>query len=357
MAKKTQAKTRRRANKFLWLTGAVVILVAILAVLVYAMVSPGPEERMAKGFAKLLSADTVSVEVTSSTQTGQVEVISEIKAVTNKKVVDASYVNRVGREGQDPAEIKADVVILETGDMYAKVNDPQRAVEATMNAMMSSQLAQSGAAADQSEGMAETMRSFVKSYSESIANKIGDRWVRVPKQDLSLNGVGSEVQMGCYVDFVRTAHADKKAREELVKIFTDNNFLKVEEKLESKGTSAGYALSIEQGVRDKFIEQAKDNAAFQQVLDCDPSLALLTGATEGQIAVWVDRVSNSITHVKVSGSDDGVDGTSTTEVKFGYSGRVNPAEPTESIDMKELVEGLNVGAEAAPSEEPTPVTE
>lgn len=359
MAKKRRTKAKKSNNKLLFIIGGAVLAVAAVALAIYSVASPGPEERVARGLVKLLDANVVSIESMSTVETEQATTTTTLKAVTDKKVVDASYSSKIEAEGQDAAEVNAEVVIVESGDMYAKIDNPRQSLSTMMDAMISSQLTQNNSAGAQQEEVLKGVRTLMKSYVDTAADKIGDKWVRVPKQDLSLVNQGSSVSMGCYIDFVRTVKSDADARKQLVEQFEDNNFLKIEEKLDSKGTSAGYRVSVDQEVLDAFIEQAKDNAAFSTILECDPTLSLLVNAAEDGMAIWVDRISHSITHMEFSAPADtaGEPQESTTEVVFGYSGRVQATKPDESIDMSELmVDGVEQG-ESATVEEATPVAE
>lgn len=354
MAKKKRSQAKRRVNKLPFIIAGIVLAVALIAAGVYAVVSPSPEERMARGLIKLLESNTISIESTSLTKNEKSTTTSTLRAVTDKKAVDADFATKIEAEGQDTAEVKAEILIPESGDMYAKIDDPKQSLKVMMNAMLDTQFAQNPGMQQQSEMMAN-MRRMMTSHVDTMADKMGDKWVRVPKQELAITSMGQEVNMSCYVDFVRATRADADARRQLIEYFRGNNFITIDEKLENKGTSAGYRITVDQQALEKFIKKAQDNAVFSKVLDCDPALSLLTNAAEGQMDIWVDRFSHSITHMELANPGAGSSTEeAVTEVHFGYSGRVQAAEPENSIDMSELT-----GTPSAPAAavQPAPATE
>lgn len=336
MAKKKRSKAKKNINKVPFIAGGVILAIAVVGFVAYSIISPSPEERVARGIVKLLDSNVVSIESTSVTQGEDSTTTSSIKAITDKKVLDASFSSKLESQSQDAAEVKASVVIPESGDMYAKIDNPKESLRTMIDARLNAQFSRSPGENQQGD-MMNNMRTLMGSYVDTVASKIGDNWVRIPKQDLSLSTPSQEVAVGCYIDFVGAAKADAGARKQLIEQFNTHTFLVIEEDLASKGTSAGYLVAVDQNILDKFVEASKDNKVLRKALECDPTLSLLTDASSGRMSIWVDKISHTITHMELSGDTSGTGmPAAKTEVKFGYTGRVEATQPKSSIDVAEL---------------------
>ncbi len=349
MAKKKNPKSKQKSNKILLIAIGIVVAILAVAFAVYAIMSPTPEERVAAGLMKLVTSDTVSVESQStSLRDDGSNQTTMLKAITNKQVVDAELSLRIESEDQDTFDTTVAAVVPEDGDLYVKIDDPKTTLKEGVDALLGVQTGQAGS---QQGAPSNSLRDMLAPYIEDVADTIGDKWVRVPNDELAINTYQEKVSAGCYVDFVRETQSNKEARTQLISLFEKHNFIRIDDTLERKGTSAGYRVSIDQEVLETFLENAGGNAAFDKIAACDPTLRLLVGTEDQQVDMWVDRFSNSITHVELGGA-----GTSdaTTEVKFGYSGRVNVNTPADSVDLSEVIAPLGAMQPEISTEVPTP---
>lgn len=330
MAKKKNSKSSKKFNKVALIALCVAVAIIAIAIAVYAVVSPTPQERVTAGLMKLITTDTLSIESTSINTMGEGgSITTTLKAVTNKQVADANVAIRIESPDQDTFDESVKAVLPEDGDLYVKIDDPKNTLSEGINAMFGLQVA--GGSSDQ-------VRDAFAPYIATIADAIGDKWVRVPKDELSISGNSEQVSAGCYVDFVRELNSNNDARTQLMEHFETNNFIRVDDTLDNKGTSAGYRVSVDKSAMDKFLEKAQDNAAFSKIAACDPTFQLLTSTDGQKIDVWVDQFSRSITHIELhSEASAGADSDTKTEVKFGYSGRVTAEKPSASIDISEVM--------------------
>lgn len=346
MAKKTQARPKKKMNKIPFIVAGVVAIIAAVAAMVYFAVSPSPEERVTNGLAKLITSDVVAIEsVSTSGVREDASSTITIKATTNKQLLDADVAIRVTSPGQEEFTASAEAVMPEDGNLYMKVEDSKNALPELANSMLSAELARNGSFA-QNESMISGVRELYVTEMRAAADRIDDKWVMLPKSQFSISTLQEEVSTGCYIDFLRELQSDKAAREEIVERLSEGGLIVIEDTLESKGTSAGYRISLDQAKFEEFMKSLEDNAAISKIFECDPSFELLNSIQDTQMDVWVDRISRSITHMEFADSTD-AETTRATKVMFGYSGRLQVSQPSEVIEFSEA---FNVPGAVPPEE-------
>ena len=331
---KAESKTKKKSRKGLY--SALIVGVLVLAVVVVGLYLflQSPERRLAKGFAHLVTADSVGVNGTLENKSPLGSFAFTIDAVTNKSEVQADVgVNlRVGTSGQ--ASTNLEVIVPEDGVVYAKVDEPKTLMTELSESFFAT-LYGDTPGFTLSEDLRNTLLGQIEASLNESAERIDGQWIKVSQEQLRKTTGDAEASTDCYVEFARELDSNSAARNELSSAYLKYQFIVIDDSLEAEGTAQGYRVSIDQAKLKEFKDSVKENAAVKKLGSCGLDVLTL-GASDNindrSVDIWVDRFSGNITHIKYENSE-GEGSTSSVDVELEYGVKVDVEKPSKSINL------------------------
>lgn len=306
---------------------AVVVIGATLALL-YAFWYQNPQKVITDSVVRMIQSKSVSY--TGSVKvTGGTEMTIEMDGASADK---ASHVNaKIGfKVDGKQYSLAANAVVNGSEDVYFKLSNVDQLAKVMTNQM-------SAEAAKQ-----------VKPTIEKIVAKVNNQWIKISDSDLSDMGSSNKKLTTCVGDAMEKFQSSKSANAEIGKIYRQNQFIVVDEKLGSKDGSLGYKLSGDAGKAKLFVEGLTQTQIYKDLKACDKSFELdpeelLEDTGKGKtprVEIWINRWSHDITKFSIEGEDSNASRTAIViEPVFNKTNQVEQA-PKSSTPLKALVEDV-----------------
>jgi hypothetical protein len=181
------------------------------------------------------------------------------------------------------------------------------------------------------------------SYYKTIVDKVDTKWIRVSSDDIREFSDDSAKTQTCVEDVFKKLQDDKELSNELLKVYKDNKFIVVDEKLPAKNGSLGYVIDIDSSKSKDFAKAADKTKFAKELQKCDESFKFSSSSsssssndsdTKTRVEVWIDRWSHQLTKVSFTAEGDEADGMFVVEPKFNQSVAVEA--PKDFIPLKDL---------------------
>lgn len=261
--------------------------------------------------------------------------------------------------------VSAEGLAVKEGDIYFKLSQLQEAVDAALDAYMST-ITETYA----SYGMVMTAQQITEAKAEAkkaydpLVKKLDGQWVKISTDDIKkVDEEAGELQK-CITDTYNKLQQNPALKQELRTAYLDNKFIKIKESLGNQDGdgSLGYLLDFDSDAAKKFSDAAKKTEFGKLLAKCgdDDSdiFSSLPGSdgtkvTDGRFAIWVDRFSHHLTRVKAEGKLGTVDEamSSKLDLKFDLNAPVTFNIPKDVITLDELqqeIEQITGGATGEP---------
>lgn len=252
-----------------------------------------------------------------------------------------------GKNGE--FNIKSDVAIDMDGFKQSfKVDGSSRMIENTLYVKLS------GIQEAFEEAMAASgLNQAVPEQATSIIEKIDNQWISIQPSDYE--DVSQEVseQQDCMTALTEKIHSDKDMRDDIVKLYKDNQIIVIAEELGSKdvnGTSSlGYKVDTDKDAAVGFVRGLGDTAIGKEMKTCSEEVNF--GEMADDIAemdetnssdfnlkteLWVSRFGHQVTEVSISGSNQDSSLSAVLQPVFDKSANVEA--PKDAIPLKDLLE-------------------
>ena len=341
---KTTTKKTKKANKNLFIALGSACVLLVIVVIGVLMFFRSPERQVANGFSNLVKAKSVGVEgtVKSSGSNGSYE--TTINAVTDKKTVDAQVAFKyqgTGARNSVALSGKSDVIVVEDGALYAKVDQPKKLMASFADSFVGAMLKSTGLAsltqAQQDMALAPLRNSLVDAGA-----KMEGKWLKISQPELRLLlGGGQETSSDCYVQFSHELENNSSARNELAGAYLKHQFVSIDDSLPADGTSKGYRVSIDQTKLKEFKDAVASNGAVKKLGTCGQNILTLGAGddlNDQSVDLWIDRFSGNITRVKYDKTTS--DGDVAVDLHLSYGVAVNVTTPQDAIGLEKVLPSI-----------------
>jgi hypothetical protein len=185
---------------------------------------------------------------------------------------------------------------------------------------------------------------------DDIIKKIDGKWVKISAKDMKDVSAESAQTQTCTKNAMKKFQEDKAMATEVAKLYRDNKFITVSEKLGSKDGSLGYVIDGDKAKAKSFDKGFKNTAIYKELKKCDDSFSsnvdsLLTddpkdsSSGKSRVSVWVSRWSHQLTKLELEGSSDESQGGLVVEPTFNQAVAVTvPKDVTTISELKEDIE-------------------
>lgn len=358
-AKKTNKKTTKKS----WVSrlkrprtiiaAAVVLVVLIASGTAYALWYQQPERVVMDAMQDMMSAEQLQTDTTitsdSELVSGPVNVVVTSLKITSQGSLadaigsmDATAVAEInGREYTVGGKAR----LTDDKNVYFQLQD----VEETITSLRED----FGAASMPEQSLAQL-------------EALDDTWVKVTPDDMGENGES----FACAVDAVKKLVADDEYDDTIEQLYRDNQFMVVDESVQSKDGNLGYRVTLEEDVYKTYVEQfaasdvakrhntCENNASLEDVEEQANDIANQEDAPKVDLTVWVSRfghelqkVEYTITAKNQSGDDVTFRGTTSVsddDVSVDVpDGAVDFDDWTESLSMP-YSSGMNASSSVRP---------
>jgi hypothetical protein len=342
MMEKTTSKRTKASNKNLFIALAVAVTLLVVVIVGILMFLQSPERQLANGFANLVKSDKIGVNGTINATSSNGSYETKIDAKTNKQVAEANLEFKYsGTNNGAKLSGETQVVVGDDGALYAKLDQPKKFMESFVDSFIKATVAGINANTLTPEQQAMALAPMRTTFVDA-GQKMEGKWLKISQPELRvLLGGGTETNSDCYVQFSRELETNIGARNELASAYTKHQFMRIDDGLESEGTSKGYRVSIDQAKLKEFKDSVKDNAAVKKLGSCGQDILTLGAAdnlNNQSVDIWVDRFSSNITRIKYERVNS--DGNSTVDLRFSYGVSVNAATPSDSINLDSVLPSL-----------------
>lgn len=181
------------------------------------------------------------------------------------------------------------------------------------------------------------------SYIHDTVAKLDSKWVRIEAKDIKEYSGSDKDVVKCVQDAFKKLDNDKAMSKEIAKLYQDNKFVIIKEKLPSKNDSLGYVLDIDNAKLEAFGKAGENSAFAKEVKKCgnqtgdssgDSSYEAETDGTTSRVEVWVGRWNHHLTKVYATSESKDAKGSMTFEPKFNQT--VNIVAPTDFVKAADL---------------------
>jgi hypothetical protein len=330
----TLAPAKKSNRKKFIIIGAIVGVVALItggSVAAYNLWYQNPDKVLGDALVNTLKAKTVvytgSFDIdykAKDSASGSSDEATRVSVkVDGKSATTAGEVNiavETTFEGKE-YKISGSGLVDKDANIFVKVNDVKK--------LLSSLPEESGVKYDQ-----------LPSYITDIVDKVDSKWIRISADDIREFSEDYAKKQTCVEDVFKKLQDDKELGNELLKVYKDNKFIVVDEKLPAKNGSLGYVVDVDRS-KSKDFSKAADKTKFAKELQkcfkfsSDSSSTKSDDSdTKTRVEVWVDRWSHQLTKVSFTAEDDEADGMFVVEPKFNQSVTVDA--PKDFVPLKEL---------------------
>lgn len=318
-------KSRFRLSKKLVIiiAGVILLLSGGSAWAYVALVYQNPTSVVFDAVSNYLKASNVSTKTIIKTSS-PIDV-GEYKASV-KLEFDSAETNAPSFEGKAKltltvddknVELKSEVRFVESGALYFRIDDLDKAIE------------------DAATATGGSMSMLPEGYME-IIKKMQNKWVEISADNLKKISVETSKSYQCVVDVMKKYKDDQS----MLDIYKQHPFLNVKDNLGVKDGNQGYKVELN---KDKFKEfsKATDDTQFNKDLNAcyskgtsseTPADALadtLPDNIDVSVSLWVSQWSHQLNKaemvVKINGGDSGVDYAIDGNTDFTYGTSVQPA--------------------------------
>jgi hypothetical protein len=221
-------------------------------------------------------------------------------------------------------KISGSGLVDKDANIFVKVNDVKK--------LLSSLPDESGVKYDQ-----------LPSYITDIVDKVDSKWIRISADDIREFSDDYAKKQTCVEDVFKKLQDDKEFGNELLKVYKDNKFIVVDEKLPAKNGSLGYVIDVDKSKSKDFAKAADKTKFAKELQKCDDSFKFSSSSsssssndsdTKTRVEVWVDRWSHQLTKVSFTAEGDEADGMFVFEPQFNQP--ITVEAPKDFIPLKEL---------------------
>lgn len=243
-------------------------------------------------------------------------------------------------------------VTAQDGTLYIHADGLTRSIDTVIDAAFDAQLEVYGSDMTivEQETMRREAREQIHQMIDPVLDKIEAKWLKLSPDDFD-----SSEDAKCMTKVYEEIRADKKQRDELMKIYQRNAFLRVKDTIGSKDGMTGYEIDITSNeVKDaykNFVAEIRKTAIAQKFEKCGETIdetdgiferSNTSGTTEPKLVIW----ANTLTHkmaamqldVKHTDGSEAVTMTMRMDFQLGVSDTV--AIPQDARSAKEVVEEL-----------------
>lgn len=341
------------------------VIAAVLALLTgggafaYFVWYQNPDKVIADSLVNTLSSTPGSVKMNASYKAGDTGVSLSVDAKSNEKIADATLsFEYASTEQKIDLKSTANMVAIDSGTVYLKLNNVRELAEKAVDAMVESSAAQyKQFGYNLSESQITAQKKSTLAQLEPVIVKVDNKWIKFSADKESST---SEDQK-CMRDAVEKLKTDRAYRDEISKVYAENKFVVIKEELGLKDGSYGYVLDLDQTKAKSFGKAAESTQFVKDVTKCSDSSPVPDSSSTSdnkfrntRVELWVSQWSHQVTGLKVETTY--ADSTQPGDLKFdmtiGYEMAGNISEPTDAIDsetlMKDLQNSMGQGVPTAP---------
>jgi len=324
------------------LAGALIILGGGSA-LAYNLWYQNPEKVVTDALVSAFKADTLQVAGSFEVKNEEFNVNVEIDAKAGSKNGEVAAKIEFKSVKGDEQTMKLDGAgyFGSEGDLYLKVNN----VKDILNVITGD--------------MANATTAF-----DALSEKVSGKWIKITSEDIGeVNEEYKKTQV-CIEDVTKQVNDNKSLSDEVTKLYKNNRFIVINEKLGSKTIngvgSLGYVVDVDDDKAKSFVtgldttEIGKKFKACDETIDFKEIANTLTSneddstAGEGKVQVWASRFGHQITEVNAKGN------AGTTQINTVmnpvFNKPLNLKAPTDSITLESLKAEFDAAVEAYTTE-------
>lgn len=325
------APKKKRKGLIIGIIVAAVVAVIGAGAAVYAFWYQNPEKVVTDSIVNLIKADTIKY-------TGTATVSGDMKL-------------KIELDGTS---------MISASDVNAKVTFPLENHDYTLE----------GSARFDKKGdlyvMFKNLKDFVKSYNENtemaddsamgapvdtsmfdkIIAKVDNKWIKISSNDLADLSEDLSKKQKCVSDALNKFQNDKKAIEEIAKVYEKNKFITIKQDLGSKDWSLGYTIDSDTGKAKAFLKDVKNTTMYKTLHDCDPGIVIddeqieqaapADDESNERVELWVNQWSHTITKFKVTSTQPDSDNKGEFVVNPIFNEKADIETPKDAITLKQL---------------------
>lgn len=314
-------KSRKKLALLISLIAAVLVIAG--GSLAYAFYYQNPDKVITDSILNMAKANTMKAKAHVEVKGDGAELMLMVDGAANQDIAQMKADVTLKMQGET-YEVTADAVMTRSSDTYVKLTNLKKLVD-TFKVM----------------APAETHKTI-----DGIVAKIDGTWIKITSEDMdSLSAEESKTQK-CMNETFEKLENDKEAKSELTKLYKNNSFIVVKEKLGSKDGSLGYLLEGDKDAAKGFVLGFKDTKLYKQLNDCDKSFTIDEkdindmfkeddkSTADVRVELWVSRFTHQVTKFSVNAKDD--DMTVDMVVEPTFNKPVTVEVPKDSTTIKQL---------------------
>lgn len=199
--------------------------------------------------------------------------------------------------------------------------------------------------------MEEGMRAEVRPMAEVIEGN----WVSVDTETLK-NGVDerSSENYQCLQESIKLLDS-RSSRNEVERIYKDNQFIVVEEELGTKDGAIGFVISIDEDILEDFTTALKDTDFYKKIEECTKSeedadavvseLDVFTpvslNTSDTKVEIWIERFSHQLRSAKFTSYDRNDNATGVLTIDFTADFEADFSQPDGATPLEDVMRRIN----------------
>lgn len=223
-------------------------------------------------------------------------------------------------------KLGGEAIFAEKGDLYVKLDGAKTALKKA--------------------NIYDNMKEFHK-----IIDKIDSNWVKIPSQDIQEFSKQYTKSQECTDKITKMITEDKQIKRELIKLYRDNQFVVIDEKLGSRDGSFGYKVKIDTLELKNALIDLKNTELYKEIKDCNDDFSLddldfdeydnSDSSSDSEIVteLWISQFGHKFTNI--NGNIKGGEGKFSYSISPKFDTKITIETPKKSIELADLLAEIN----------------
>lgn len=332
------------------------IIIAIFALLIggtasgYFLWYQNPDKVIMDTIVNAIKADSATYKGTLKYVTDTTDVAIDVKGQIDQSAADGTIGVTITPKEDTTIDlgsivVSGQVVAMEDGTAYVKLNDLQSAYEKLRDNLVQ-------AAAEESATMDLTLTSdqlvsakaAYDTFLLPTVKKLDGQWIKTDAAELEDTSSAADDSLSCVSDAFKKAVDDGTFADDIISAYQDNPFLSVSEDLGIQNGSQGYALAYDNAKADAFTKATENTQLAKDVMACDvgdedttteENAAIMSQVK--RIELWTDQFSHKLTRLVVEAKDDDTNSSVTADITTALDVETSITAPSDAKTLKEVL--------------------
>jgi hypothetical protein len=343
-AEPTEAELpKKNIKKKRIIIGSILVSALIIgsgSALAYNLWYQNPEKIVTDALVSAFKADTLQVAGSFEAKNEEFNVKVQIDAKAASKNGEAAAKIEF-KSGEQTMKLDGAGYFGSEGDLYLKVNNAKDIINVVTG------------------DMAKATTAF-----DALSEKVSGKWIKITSKDIGEVNEDYKKSQVCIEDVIKQVNEDKSLSNEVTKLYKNNRFIVINEKLGSKTIngvgSLGYVVDIDDDKAKFFVTGLETTEIGKKFKACDETIDFKeianalnsteedSTAGEGKVQLWASRFGHQITEVRAKGNADSTQ--INTVLNPVFNKPLNLKAPTSSITLESLKAEFDAAVEAYTSE-------